>query len=257
MPRSAPRAPRSTPAGCRTPFQIGQTGKTVSPQLYVANGISGAIQHRAGMQTSKTIVAVNKDEEAPIFELVDFGVVGDLKTVLPAATEQIKQAQGLTPPDRAGCASQTPRGRPVSVGCGGVLARSAPGAHQQPVAVVAAHPASAAASTHALVEQVAAQTATCRGDPPRERRCGLEPDHRSALGEVLERAAVPDLDPAPSPAGRSTSAWAQVVVADPDGEPPDPRLQRGSLRHRPGHQHAADLEAQVVVQLVAWCSCTT
>lgn len=72
-------------------FQIGQTGKTVSPQLYVANGISGAIQHRAGMQTSKTIVAVNKDEEAPIFELVDFGVVGDLTTVLPAATEAINE----------------------------------------------------------------------------------------------------------------------------------------------------------------------
>lgn len=72
-------------------FQVGQTGKTVSPQLYVANGISGAIQHRAGMQTSKTIVAVNKDEEAPIFELVDFGVVGDLHAVLPAATEQIEK----------------------------------------------------------------------------------------------------------------------------------------------------------------------
>jgi electron transfer flavoprotein alpha subunit len=72
-------------------FQVGQTGKTVSPQLYVAAGISGAIQHRAGMQTSKTIIAVNKDEEAPIFELVDFGVVGDLKAVLPQATEEINK----------------------------------------------------------------------------------------------------------------------------------------------------------------------
>ncbi len=75
-------------------FQIGQTGKIVSPQLYVAAGISGAIQHRAGMQTSKTIVAINKDDEAPLFELVDFGVVGDLHQVLPAATEEVNKRKG-------------------------------------------------------------------------------------------------------------------------------------------------------------------
>jgi electron transfer flavoprotein alpha subunit len=74
--------------------QIGQTGKTVSPKLYVALGISGAIQHKVGMQSSGTIVAINKDANAPIFDFSDLGVVGDVHAIVPKLTELIRQRRG-------------------------------------------------------------------------------------------------------------------------------------------------------------------
>ena len=87
--RSARPAPSQTQDGWDHSTQIGQTGKSVSPELYVSVGISGALQQKVGMDTSKTIVAINKDADAPIFEIADFGVVGDLFTVIPQAVQEI------------------------------------------------------------------------------------------------------------------------------------------------------------------------
>ena len=89
--RSARPAPSQTQAGWITLLRLGKPARAFSPELYVSVGISGALQQKVGMDTSKTIVAINKDADAPIFEIADFGVVGDLFTVIPQAVEEIKR----------------------------------------------------------------------------------------------------------------------------------------------------------------------